>query len=99
VVFSADPARPLAAALATLHNRYGVRTLVCEGGPTLFAALVAERLVDELCLTLAPKLVGGGGAGSIMPTEAGPYAGVELTLSSVLEYGESLLLRYKLAYT
>jgi len=95
---AADPARQLAAALATLYDRYGVRTLICEGGPTLFAALVAARLVDELCLTLASQLVAGAGAGSILPPQAAPGAGAALKLASVLGYGDSLLLRYRLAY-
>lgn len=93
-----DPAvHPLAQAFATLYDRYGVRTLVCEGGPILFAALLAEHLVDELCLTLSPKLVCASGARSILPAGAGPDGGVALTLASVLRYDESLLLRYALA--
>ena len=37
----------------------GVRALLCEGGPTLHGALQAAGLVDELFLTIAPKLAGG----------------------------------------
>jgi riboflavin-specific deaminase-like protein len=37
----------------------GLRHLLCEGGPTLLGDLVAARLVDELCLTLAPMMVAG----------------------------------------
>lgn len=48
----------LAAALAALHAD-GVRIVVCEGGPTLNAAMVADDLVDEWCVTLAPAVVGG----------------------------------------
>jgi riboflavin biosynthesis pyrimidine reductase len=47
----------LAAGLADLAGR-GLARLVCEGGPTLFTALLAQGLVDELCLTLSPLLVG-----------------------------------------
>ena len=43
-----------------LRDDYGIRLLLCEGGPTVFSSLLTERLVDELFLTLAPKLVGGG---------------------------------------
>ena len=34
-------------------------TVVCEGGPSLNGQLVAEDLVDEMCLTLSPMLAGG----------------------------------------
>ena len=42
-----------------LHAR-GATQLLCEGGPHLFGALIAADLVDELCLTVSPLLVGGG---------------------------------------
>jgi riboflavin biosynthesis pyrimidine reductase len=38
----------------------GLRHVLCEGGPRLFAGLLAADLVDELCLTLAPMVAGGG---------------------------------------
>jgi riboflavin biosynthesis pyrimidine reductase len=41
----------LAAMLKTLRNQYKVRTLACEGGPTLFRALLERDLVDQLNLT------------------------------------------------
>ncbi len=41
----------LAAALGELHDRFGVRTLLCEGGPHLNSELLAAGLVDELFLT------------------------------------------------
>lgn len=48
----------LPALLRSLREE-GVRALLCEGGPTLHGALQAAGLVDELFLTIAPKLVGG----------------------------------------
>ncbi|HMJ74337.1 MAG TPA: dihydrofolate reductase family protein [Iamia sp.] len=47
-----------AALLAELHRR-GHRVVVLEGGPTLNGGLIAADLVDELCLTLDPMVVGG----------------------------------------
>lgn len=41
-----------------LHAR-GLNHVLCEGGPRFFGSLLGEGLVDELCLTLAPVLVGG----------------------------------------
>jgi riboflavin-specific deaminase-like protein len=46
--------------LARLRAEHGIRSLVCEGGPTLLSYLLAAGLVDELFLSIAPKLVGGG---------------------------------------
>ncbi len=48
----------LPALLRSLREE-GVRALLCEGGPTLHGALQAAGLVDELFLTIAPKLAGG----------------------------------------
>jgi 5-amino-6-(5-phosphoribosylamino)uracil reductase len=53
-------------ALAHLRERHGVRSLLCEGGPTLNSHLLAAGLVDELWLTLNPKLVGGAAALTIV---------------------------------
>jgi riboflavin biosynthesis pyrimidine reductase len=44
--------------LKTLDER-GYRRISCEGGPRLFAELVAQDLIDELCLTVAPLLFPG----------------------------------------
>jgi riboflavin-specific deaminase-like protein len=47
------------AGLERLRERYGVRTVLLEGGPTLLGAMVELGLVDELFLARAPLLVGG----------------------------------------
>jgi riboflavin-specific deaminase-like protein len=52
----------LALMLETLRNQYKVHTLACEGGPTLFRALLEEDLVDQLNLTIAPYMFGGADA-------------------------------------
>lgn len=84
----------MSAVLADLHARHGVRRLLCEGGPAIFGALVAEAVCDELFLTLAPQLVGGFGP-SITRRLAleGPR---ELGLEWALNEGDSMYLRYAL---
>lgn len=47
-----------AALLATLRAR-GMRRILTEGGPTLLDSLMRRDMLDELCLTIAPCLVGG----------------------------------------
>jgi len=48
----------LPAAVAALTG-LGLSRVLTEGGPTLLGRLVAAGLVDELCLTWSPLLVGG----------------------------------------
>ncbi len=80
-----------------LRSAYDVRSLLCEGGPTLFGALLQEDLVDELFLSVAPKLTGGGTAPAIT---AGPELAELRTLSLVwaLELDAALYLRYALRH-
>jgi riboflavin biosynthesis pyrimidine reductase len=86
----------LRAALAELHARWGVQTVMCEGGPHLNGALLAAGLVDELFLTLAPKLGGGADPQASLRIVCGPELDppVELELREALESDGYLLLRY-----
>jgi riboflavin biosynthesis pyrimidine reductase len=88
----------LTTALRRLRSEYDIRLLLCEGGPTLFSALLHEALVDELFLTLAPKLTGGGGGPAVTngPELAEPAT---LALQWLLEHNGSLFLRYTLQRT
>ncbi len=82
-----------AAMLHELADR-GLRRVHNEGGPTLFGALLAADVVDELSLTVSP-LLEGGGAGRIV---AGTLPeGRRLALASILKSDDTLLLRYRRA--
>jgi 5-amino-6-(5-phosphoribosylamino)uracil reductase len=48
----------LPAAIRTLREDLGYEHLLCEGGPALATALIRASLVDELCLSIAPTLLG-----------------------------------------
>jgi len=91
-----EPLTSLADALSTLWRDHGVRILLCEGGPTLFGALVRERLVDELFLTLAPVIVGGASEKGVASGPP-PEAPAKLELAGVLERDSTLFLRYRFA--
>ncbi len=80
----------LAAALRQLREERDIRALLCEGGPRLHADLWSADLVDELFLTLAPKLAGAGP--SILEGEL--PAVQRLELSWLLEEDGELYLRY-----
>jgi riboflavin biosynthesis pyrimidine reductase len=40
-------------------NARGLRRVLTEGGPSLLGLLIERDLLDELCVTIAPILVGG----------------------------------------
>jgi riboflavin-specific deaminase-like protein len=82
--------------MAKLRDERGVRSILCEGGPTLNSHLLAAGLVDELFLTLNRKLIGGAAALTIV---AGRdlVEPVELELVSVAEGGGDLFTRWRVA--
>lgn len=93
IVVESGPAGPvdLTALLRTLRDE-GVRALLCEGGPRLHASLQAAGLVDELFLTIAPKLSGGELAPHIVEGELPGVVGLELLW--LLEEEGELFARY-----
>ncbi|NDU73485.1 deaminase [Actinomadura sp. DSM 109109] len=58
VVARGDGEVDLPAAVAALRDDLGYEHLLCEGGPALATALIRASLVDELCLNIAPTLLG-----------------------------------------
>lgn len=80
--------------LAELARR-GLHRVLCEGGPTLFGELVAADAVDELCLTVAPLLVGGATGRIAVGPESGHPRPLEL--ADALHESGVLLLRYRRA--
>lgn len=96
-VIRLDPGElTLTTVLRRLRSEFGIRSLLCEGGPTLFNGLLHERLVDEMFLTLAPKLSGGGMAPGITTGPELPEL-MRLRLLWALERDDSLYLRYAVA--
>jgi riboflavin biosynthesis pyrimidine reductase len=73
--------------------RRGLPRIDCEGGPHLFGELVAEDLVDQLCLTVAP-LLAGAGAGRIAAGRPSP-APRRMELASLLYEDGFSLFRYR----
>lgn len=66
-LIAGDERVDLAVAVRTLADR-GFRRIHCEGGPALFGQLVADDLLDECCLTVAPLLLGSTAA-RLLPTD------------------------------
>jgi riboflavin biosynthesis pyrimidine reductase len=88
-----DPARLRAA----LEER-GLRRILSEGGPTAFAELAHGGVVDELCLSLTPLLVGPGPSRILAGTGGWP-APAGLVLAGALEEDGALFLRYRMPRT
>lgn len=77
-----------------------VETVVCEGGGDLVARLFAARAVDELFLTVVPRVLGGVHA----PTLAGgpgfdPDQIPDPQLGSLERVGDELFLRYDFTWS
>ncbi|HET8813444.1 MAG TPA: dihydrofolate reductase family protein [Solirubrobacterales bacterium] len=82
----------LTEALRHLRQERGIRALLSEGGPHLHAQMQADGLVDDLFLTIAPKLSGGGAPRIV----EGSLPGIaELELAWLLEEEGELFARYR----
>jgi riboflavin-specific deaminase-like protein len=90
-----DEELDLAMMLARLRTEHGVRSVLCEGGPTLNASLLPAGLVDELFLAIAPVLAGSAGSLSILD-RAPLVEPVDLDLIWLLESESQLFARYAL---
>jgi 5-amino-6-(5-phosphoribosylamino)uracil reductase len=95
-VIRIDPGElTLTTVLRHLRSEHGIRSLLCEGGPTLFGAMLQEDVADELFLTLAPQLTGGG-QGPTMTSGPELPEPRSLQLRWLLERNDSLYLRYEI---
>ncbi len=75
-------------------GRRGVLTVLLEGGPTLHASALQEKIVDRFLIFLAPKIIGGekapgmiGGTGAHRMRDARP-----LKILSIRRLGSDLLI-------
>ena len=79
-------------ALRRLRADFGIHALICEGGPGLHNQLEGAGHVDDLFLTIAPKLAGGEAPRII---EGDLPAVAELELAWLLEEDGELFARYR----
>ena len=89
----------LAEMLRILRSQYDVRTVACEGGPTLFRSLLECGLVDQLNLTIAPYMFGGARAPTLtgLSKEFLP-ASVHCRLINMRIVGEECFLSYRIKH-
>ena len=92
VIIAGERDVDLATAIDALAAR-GLCRVLAEGGPSLNGQIAAAGLLDELCLTLSPLLVGGD-AKRIL-AGAGLVTGSGWRLHSLCEQDGFLFLRYR----
>ena len=80
--------------LRSLRADHGIRSVLCEGGPTVNRQLLEAQALDELFLSVEPKLAGGGNGPTIVgaPPLSKPS---RLELVSIHEGNGALFLRYR----
>ncbi len=80
-----------------LHRDFGVKKLLCEGGPTINFALLKNHLLDEIYLTLCPKIFGGRNAPTLVEGEGFPlHLARRARLVSVEQVGEELFTHWRI---
>lgn len=88
------------AIIETVNGGHPVNTILVEGGPQLMGDFLAEGLVDELFLTLAPQIAGqdeGNPRPALVEGKIlAPHRTVWSNLISVKRGGDHLFLRYAL---
>jgi riboflavin-specific deaminase-like protein len=87
---------PIDALLAWLRDDLGAATVVCEGGGVLVADLFAAHAVDELYLTVVPRILGGAAAPTLAAGSGfDPDQIPDAKLVSLERIGDELFLRYE----
>ena len=76
----------------------GIGSFLLEGGPHINAAFLRDGLIDEVCWTVGPLLVGTDALSMIAPIERASASGMAPrrgTLVAVLRHEDELFLRYR----
>lgn len=87
-----DEAEPSPGAVLQVLREAGAGVVLAEGGPTWNGHLVASGVVDELCLSISPMLVGGSSPRIVAAEkDATP---TDMRLDRLLEQDGMLFARY-----
>lgn len=71
----------------------GLRRIVCEGGPSVLTQWMDAGLIDEMCLTVSPQLLGAPGAPRLFGEGIATARDVEVL--SLVTDGQSMMYRLK----
>jgi diaminohydroxyphosphoribosylaminopyrimidine deaminase / 5-amino-6-(5-phosphoribosylamino)uracil reductase len=75
----------------------GVQQVLVEGGPRVLASFLREGLADEICVYIAPKILGADGTAFIGEPMGDLMQGIGLDHVQVKTFGEDVCLRGLLA--
>jgi 3,4-dihydroxy 2-butanone 4-phosphate synthase/GTP cyclohydrolase II len=93
VVAEGDGHVDLTAALAALRSD-GIETLLVEGGAEVITALLRERLVDRVIVSIAPLIIGTG-TSAVADLAIGRVAdGVKLVNRSIVPVGDDVVIAW-----
>lgn len=78
-------------------KKMGIKKLMLEGGSTLNFSMLKEGLVDEVRVAIAPMIVGGVKAKTLVGGQGIPYMkdAIKLQLKKYHALGKDLILEYK----
>jgi len=87
-----------------LRKKYGVKSLLVEGGPRAYGSAIVDRVIDDEFLTLSPIVVGNDRSKN--KNRPGLYEGIAFTPDdavrmvpiSIRRNGEFLFVRYRCSY-
>jgi len=77
--------------LDELSNR-GITQLLVEGGPTVIASFLKERLADQIIVYITPKVLGAAGSVGISPPMAELTDSFDLYHVDTKQFGEDIRL-------
>lgn len=81
-----------------LSTNLKAKRILVEGGPTLFGSFLEEDLIDEIFLTIAPKIFGNKKGKALTLVESKLFSADQvkrLQIISVKQIEDELFLRYK----
>jgi riboflavin-specific deaminase-like protein len=84
----------VSALLAWLAHERGCKVVLCEGGGVINAAFFAAGAVDEIRVTLVPRVLGGAGAPTMVEGAGLALSMQDARLTSVDRVGDELFLSY-----
>lgn len=85
----------LAVALDKLAARFGIRTVMLEGGGRINGGMLAAGLIDELSVLVSPVADGRIGTPALFDVDADQATPRRLSLEAVQQRGDFLWLRYR----